>query len=190
MPTMRRRSVTGSLDYLMRVVAGAAGGRRLLSPATDATRPTTDRMREAIFNSLSSMCALDEATVLDLFAGTGACGIEALSRGAAAATFVENHRKAIEVVRRNLSDLDLANLATVVSGDALAFISRPHQFDVAIVDPPYRFDKWPEVLESLNADIVVCESERGIAPGSRFEVLRERTHGATHVTFLKRMESE
>src|SRR5688500_6095905 len=105
----------------MRVVGGSAGGRRLRAPAGRSTRPTADRVREAMFNSLGSLDAVVGARVLDLFAGSGALGIEALSRGAAAATFVDSDARALAVVRANLDDTGLAG-ATLVRADALAFL--------------------------------------------------------------------
>ena len=92
----------------MRVVSGELRGRRIESPVGDATRPTTDKVREAVFNALGSAGILDGATVLDLFAGTGAMGIEALSRGAQRCVFVERDRNALATLRRNIDSLGLA----------------------------------------------------------------------------------
>src|SRR4051812_37946136 len=103
----------------MRVVAGTAGGRRLQAPQGRDIRPTSDRVREAIFSSLDSLGVLAEARVLDLFAGTGALGIEALSRGAAEATFVDDYPGAIQIVKANLAATELAGRATVVRADVL-----------------------------------------------------------------------
>ena len=108
----------------MRVVAGAARGRQLRSPQGRAIRPTSDRAREGIFNSLLSITDLDGATVLDLFAGTGALGIDSLSRGAASATFVDDDRAAVELVERNLAHTGLTG-GTVVRADVLQ-IGRAH----------------------------------------------------------------
>ncbi len=102
----------------MRVIAGTRGGRRLVAPDGADTRPTADRVREATFNALASLDALVDAEVVDLFAGSGAMGIEALSRGAAHATFVDDDRRAIEAVEANLAATGLADRATVVRGPA------------------------------------------------------------------------
>src|SRR5918998_3417279 len=99
----------------MRVIAGRWGGRRLQAPPGDATRPTSDRVREALFSILGAR--VDDARVLDLFAGSGALGIEALSRGAASATFVDHDPDALAAVRANLDGTGLADRATVVRAD-------------------------------------------------------------------------
>ena len=102
----------------MRVVAGEARGRRLVAPEGTDTRPTLDRVREAVFNALASQDAIDGARVLDLFAGSGALGIEALSRGAAHATFVDTDRAARRVIDQNLAATGLADRAEVLGTDA------------------------------------------------------------------------
>jgi len=121
----------------VRIVAGAAKGRRLAVPAK-GTRPTSERAREALFNSLRSLLDVEGARVLDLFAGSGAVGLEALSRGAAAATFVESDRVAVAVLRRNVATVGLPgasvlarSAATVLAGEAEA------PFDLVFADPPY-----------------------------------------------------
>src|SRR5213078_2273851 len=102
----------------MRIVAGAARGVRLDAPAGDGTRPTSDRVREAVFNTLFSLGGVEGKTVVDLFAGTGALGIEALSRGAEHATFVERDRAALECIEANLARAKLSDRATVRLADA------------------------------------------------------------------------
>src|SRR5258708_2112787 len=130
----------------MRVVAGLVGGRRLRVPPGRGTRPTSDLVRGAMFNSLTSFDLIDGAAVADLFAGSGALGIEALSRGAASAVFVERDRQAIATIRGNLTDLGLADRATVVMADALVWAGRALAIDVALVDPPYGFERWEQLL--------------------------------------------
>lgn len=122
----------------MRIIAGRWRGRRIAAPPGRATRPTTDRVREAWMSALQS--ELPDARVLDLFAGSGALGIEALSRGAAHVTFVERSNAAIRVLRANLGNLDTReDEYTIVRGDALAFAQRlpARAFDLALADPPY-----------------------------------------------------
>ncbi len=171
----------------MRVVAGTARGRRLRSPAGRDVRPTSDRVREAVFNALGSLGAVEGATVLDLFAGSGALGVEALSRGAAAATFVDDDPRALAAVRANLDATDLAVRATVVRSEALAFLATgPGPFDLALCDPPYRFDRWGEVWAAVPAALVVVESDREVDPPGGWEVLRVRRYGSTVVTFAAR----
>ncbi len=176
----------------IRVVAGTAKGRRLASPPSDATRPTPNRVREAVSNSLYSLGALEGARVLDLYAGTGALGIEALSRGAAEATFVEHDQAMAAVLRRNLETTGLAERAAVMVADvdiALAGLSREgRRFDVAFVDPPYAFDAWPELMGWVPAEIVVVESDRAVDVGPGFAIHHRRRHGGTVVTFATAAE--
>ncbi len=124
----------------MRIVAGSAKGRRLASPA-GPTRPTSDRAREALFNSLTLLVDLEGARVLDLYAGTGAVGLEALSRGAAEAVLVESDRGAVEVLRRNIEGVGLPG-ARVVKRPVAAFLAAPPgvPFDLVFADPPYFLD--------------------------------------------------
>lgn len=124
----------------MRVIAGTAGGRRLVVPHGDEVRPTPDRVREAVFSSLQPH--LPGARVLDLFAGSGALAIEALSRGAAHAVLVERARPALAAIATNLQAAGVGDRATVVSGDlpgALAGVTG--RFDVVLADPPYGLDR-------------------------------------------------
>jgi 16S rRNA (guanine966-N2)-methyltransferase len=171
----------------MRVVAGELRGRRLLAPDGTDVRPTGDRVREAVFNALGSLEAVVEARVLDLFAGTGALGIEALSRGAAHVTFVEQARPALRTLEANLGALGLTDRARVVRGDALAVLpSLAGPFDLALVDPPYAFDGWDGLLAVLPVPLAVLESDREIAPPAGWGVLRQRRYGGTVVTFIRR----
>jgi 16S rRNA (guanine966-N2)-methyltransferase len=172
----------------MRVVAGELGGRRLLAPAGSTTRPTSDRVREATFNSLESSGDVEDADVLDLFAGSGALGIEALSRGARHATFVERDRAALEALRANLASLGLGpDRATVVVGDALAS-SSGRRYDLALLDPPYDYDGWDDLLGRLTAGVAVCESPRPVDPPPPWRVARVKSYGGTVVTICRRDE--
>jgi 16S rRNA (guanine966-N2)-methyltransferase len=168
----------------MRVVAGTARGRRLVAPRGLDVRPTTDRVREAVGNRLQSMGVLRDARVVDLFAGTGALGIEALSRGAAHATFVENAPGALQALRENLDSLGFSEQATVVRGDASRFGGGP--FDIAFIDPPYVFAEWDALLRDLDADIVVCESRREIELPPPWQLVRSDRYGTTVVTLGQR----
>jgi len=170
----------------VRVVSGEAGGRRLVAPDGVDTRPTSDRVREATFNALGSLGAVEGATVLDLFAGSGAMGIEALSRGAAHATFVERDRGARAVIERNLASTDLAARATVVGADALDWLrTSARRFDLAVCDPPYAFSAWDALLEALPAALVVVESDREVDPGPGWEVVRVKRYGTTVVAIVR-----
>ena len=120
--------------------------------------------------------------MLDLFAGSGALGIEALSRGAAHATFVDASSAAVAAVRRNLAALGLADRATVHRGDALAFLrDRPASYDVVLLDPPYAFDGWEELLSEVDASTLVIEADRPIEPGPRWVALKRRRYASTIV---------
>lgn len=172
----------------MRVIAGSLRGRRIAAPAGTLTRPTSDRVREALFNAIGSRLDLRGAHVVDLFAGTGALGIEALSRGAAHATFVERDRAALRILRRNLDELGVAERTSVVLGDAAAW--RPTADErpaLVLADPPYAFDGWTELLGAVDADLVAAESDREIdAPG--WHVVRGRRYGSAVVTLLARAD--
>ncbi len=177
----------------MRIVAGSARGRRLAAPDGLDVRPTTDRVREATFNALGSLGAVAGAHVLDLFAGTGALGIEALSRGADHVTFVESSPRALEVLRANLATCGLEDLATVVRGDAWRHLGGPAgdvTHDLALLDPPYAFDRWPELLAAVRAQVVVIESDRAVEPPVGAVVARQRRYGGTVVTIARTAERE
>lgn len=169
----------------MRVVAGDLRGRRIESPSGDATRPTTDKVREAVFNALGSLDVVDGATVVDAFAGTGAMGIEALSRGAAHCTFIEKDRDALQVLKRNIASLGLADRSSVVSLDALTALAQHGECDLFIADPPYGFSDWSSVLRHVSASVVVLESDREIAKVDGWETVRAKKYGRTHVAFLQ-----
>jgi len=169
----------------MRVVAGDLRGRRIESPSGDATRPTTDKVREAVFNALGSLDVVDGANVVDAFAGTGAMGIEALSRGAAHCTFIEKDRDALQVLKRNIATLGLADRSSVVSVDAIAALAQHGDCDLFIADPPYGFSDWSSVLRHVTASVVVLESDRDIAEVDGWETVRAKKYGRTHVAFLQ-----
>ncbi len=173
----------------MRVIGGEHRGRRLSAPVGPGVRPTSDRVREAVFDILFSLGGVDGLQVLDLFAGTGALGIEALSRGAAAVTFVEQDRRTAQAVRENLAAVGLADAesagdATVVVADARAWVRQTaSRYDVALCDPPYGFDAWDDLLAHLPADLAVLESGTPPPPMPEgWEVLRSKRYGSTIVT--------
>jgi 16S rRNA (guanine966-N2)-methyltransferase len=165
----------------MRVIAGSAKGRRLAAPAGVGTRPTADRVRGAIFNALGSVQPLDGCRVLDLFAGSGAMGIEALSRGAAHATFSETDRAARRTIVANLATTGFTDRATVLGEDATALAATAA--DVAFCDPPYRFDDWDRLLDVLAADVAVIESDRELTVPAPWRLSRVKAYGTTVVSF-------
>ncbi|CAB4564909.1 unannotated protein [freshwater metagenome] len=169
----------------MRVVAGQLRGRKIEGPLTEATRPTTDKVREAIFNALSSLDVVDGARVIDLYAGSGALGIEALSRGAAHCVFVENNRDALVVLRKNLQHLGLQDRSSVMEADAMGALLAASSCDLVLADPPYGFTEWGKLLQHCTASIVVLESNRQIGDVSGFSTIRERRYGRTFVAFLR-----
>jgi 16S rRNA (guanine966-N2)-methyltransferase len=177
---MRTRHACG-----VRVTGGRFGGRRLVAPRGARTRPTADRVRESLFAVLGP---LDGARVLDLFAGSGALGIEALSRGASEATFVDAAPAAVAAVRRNLDALDLR--ADVRRADARAFLgnarTRARPYDLVLLDPPYRLAAGlgRELSEAVPAVLnpgarVVAESDRRSPLELDLELLDERRYGDT-----------
>jgi 16S rRNA (guanine966-N2)-methyltransferase len=170
----------------MRVIAGRWGGRRLQAPPGDATRPTSDRVREALFSVLGDR--VDGARVLDLFAGSGALGIEALSRGAAHATFVDSAPAAIRSLRANLSALGAD--AEVRRADARRFLgaasANGRHYDLVFLDPPYRLAGrlGGELAAALPAVLapgamVVTESDRRAPLELELELIDERRYGDT-----------
>lgn len=178
----------------VRIVAGSAKGRRLVVPEGDATRPTTDRVREATFNALFSLGAIEDATFVDLFAGSGALGLEALSRGAAQVTFIERDRAALRALNENIELLGFEDQCEVVGADSMRWLKTARPCDVLLADPPYDFQDWALILEDAHATLLVAESDKGpavndaVAASDRWELLRDRRYGSTVVTILRRGE--
>ena len=171
----------------MRVVAGELRGRKLAAPAGGSIRPTTDKVREAVFNALASLDVIVDARVADLFAGSGALGIEALSRGAAHCTFVERDRGALSVIDDNIATLGLRDRSRVRAGDALAVAASLGDVDVVFADPPYDFVAWPRLLDVVRADLVVAEAPAEVSAEPGWEQGRVKRYGRTWVTFLHRL---
>lgn len=172
---------------VLRIIAGEARGRRLTAPEGMDVRPSTSRVREAVFNSLHSMGHLQGATVLDLFAGSGALGLEAVSRGAASATFVESAPPALAALRANIDAIGFDDRCRVVPGDVWEEIPRlGGGYDVALCDPPYQFDDWPELLTQIPADILMAESDQAVVPGTEWDVIKQRRYAGTVVVIASR----
>jgi 16S rRNA (guanine966-N2)-methyltransferase len=176
----------------MRVIAGSAGGTTLSAPRGRTTRPITDRVKETLFAILAPR--LDGARVLDLYAGSGSIGIEALSRGAAECTFVERGREAVAALRANLERTRLAGQARVVIGDVIAFLEADTgaPWDLAFLDPPYVQDAILAPLGLLsgrlapNAMVIVKHFWRTKVPEpGGLHVTRVRRFGETSLTFLQ-----
>lgn len=178
---------------MMRVITGVARGRRLETlPGEDVTRPTTESVKEAVFSMIQF--EIEGKNVLDLFAGSGQLGIEALSRGAKKCTFVENNRQAYKVVEENIKHCRLEQGARIVMSDAYAFLSRRDSFDIAFLDPPYKqgiIDKCLPLLLPMMSDdgVVICETSRDEELPEKlsgFYADRVRNYGKTKITLYRR----
>ena len=172
----------------MRIIAGKWRGRLIAAPKGLATRPTSDRTREALFSMLTSrLGSFEGLKVADIFAGSGALGLEALSRGADHCVFVDNDRSAIEAIRANLAALGASG--EVRPGGA-EHISLPHPVDLAFLDPPYRSGLAAEALEKLDlatgalVSVETAYNEDFEAPGLEEEAVR--TYGKAKITLLRR----
>ena len=186
----------------MRIVAGSCRGRRLAVPQGGEVRPTSDRTREAVFNVLAhgiGWPGFEDAVVLDLFAGSGALGLEALSRGARHATFIDGFDAALKVVRKNAADLGLWRQATLLRLDATRLPPPPLAAKcpatLALLDPPYEKDLLLPALLGLRTKgwiaagaIVVAEigARENIDPPAGYALLDDRTYGAARVLILER----
>lgn len=182
----------------MRIVGGTLGGRVLRAPAGAHTRPTSEKVREALFGILANrLGSLEGAQVLDLFAGSGALGIEALSRGAAHATFVDSGKLALAATKKNLADLELVARATVIGGDAIVQAQRlipAAPWRLVFVDPPYRSDLATRAVLALpaahlapGAVIVIEHDKHGAPPEALGSLLRtdQRRYGDTMISFFE-----
>lgn len=170
----------------MRIIAGKWRGRTLVAPPGETTRPTADRTREALFSMLASrLGSFEDLKVADLFAGTGALGLEALSRGAAHCTFVERDRAALEALRANIAKLGAA--ADVRAQSAETFMGGP--FDLALLDPPYGTGVGQRALAGIRlapggwASLETARDEQVEIEGYSIEA--ERIHGKAKLTLLR-----
>ncbi len=180
----------------MRVIAGSAKGRRLTTPRGQTTRPTSDRVKEALFSTLTSMDCLEGAAVLDLFAGSGSLGIEALSRGAASSIFVENHTLALKALQLNVALCGLQDKARIlpytVQRSLETLRDQAQRFDLVFLDPPYQSGLYEQVLNQVAAlvtpdAIIVAESARSMPLPDRIGLLVKsdrRVYGDTALEFF------
>lgn len=177
----------------MRIIAGTYRGKKIASPEDEHTRPTSDRVRENIFNILTHQFSFHNKNVLDLFAGTGALGLESLSRGAAHGTFVENHRPMVKILKENIR---LFSQETVLlEQDVLSFLSQKASkpYDLIFMDPPYGSVSWSDVIGKIfkndwlaDGGLIVIEGEKNtlLTDVQGFDVNKTRTYGKTSVFFL------
>jgi 16S rRNA (guanine966-N2)-methyltransferase len=175
----------------MRVVGGELRGRRLRAPRSQKVRPTSERVREAVFDILYSLGGVDGMQVVDLFAGSGALGIEALSRGAAAVTFVDRDPATLATLRENLvsvglDDAERAGDATVVRAEVTGWVATTaSRYDLALCDPPYDFEGWDGLIRRLPADLAVLESSVELVAPEGWGVVKSRRYGSTIVTVAR-----
>lgn len=180
----------------MRIVAGAWRGRTLTAPQGAATRPTADRVRQALFDMLlhahwGGREAIEGVRVLDVFAGTGAFGLEALSRGVAHATFIEHDRVALAALRANIAACRAQDRCTVLAIDALA-VPPGEAASLVFLDPPYRHDLVPRAIARLRAagrvapgSLLIAETAREEPPPTSAPLLAERAHGAARISIWR-----
>ncbi len=175
----------------MRIIAGTHRGRRIAAPKGEQTRPTGDRVREALFNLVGPV---DDASVLDLFAGSGALGLEALSRGARRCVFAETDAAACRVIRQNLESLGITG-ALVLQRDAVSVLreerSGGRRHDLVLLDPPYgRWGSLEPLLAALlpnvvaAAGIVVVETDAQVEPSLPLDLVTTRRYGSARLTLF------
>ena len=187
----------------IRVIGGIAGGRKLRTVPGDTTRPITDKVRQALFNIIGA--DIEGASILDLFGGTGSVGIEALSRGAAFALFIDLNRLPVTTIRANLKETNLASKAKVVQTDAFAFLDRTaeYSFDYVYIAPPQYKGMWKRALLSLDAHTewlaqdawvivqihpVEEEAFDGAHALKNLRVFDRRRYGSTLLIFYERID--
>ncbi|MCF6217031.1 MAG: 16S rRNA (guanine(966)-N(2))-methyltransferase RsmD [Emcibacter sp.] len=178
----------------MRIIGGTHRGRKLTTPPDKNIRPTTDRMRETIFNILThTSSGLEGARILDVFAGTGAMGLESLSRGAGHCTFFDKDRKALQLVKKNSSLMGNLDKITVRNVSAPKFLRPKIAYDVIFLDPPYELDIIPDTINALRdngyfADHTILIAEYAAKNNIRFpdflNIIKDRTYGDARFTIL------
>ncbi len=180
----------------MRVITGSAKGKRLVTPeGRDVTRPTGDKVKEAMFSAIQFY--VEGADVLDLYAGSGQLGIEALSRGANSCVFVDSAKVAQKCIAENIKNCGFSDVAKIKTGDALMYLSGAFErFDMAFLDPPYAAEQLPVVLPALSkvmreGGIVLCETAKTVdLPDEAGKLTKEKEYryGSTKVYMYKRGE--
>ncbi|MBQ4289043.1 MAG: 16S rRNA (guanine(966)-N(2))-methyltransferase RsmD [Clostridia bacterium] len=175
----------------MRIVAGTARGKRILTlEGREITRPTTEKVREAVFGSLQF--EIPDSKVLDLFAGSGAMGIEALSRGAASAVFVDNDRNAVGIIRKNLESTGFTDRAKVIQADYMTVIrGMKESFGYIFLDPPYKSGYYDDCLTAIYENNIiepdgkiVVEHDGTLKLEDRWPVIKEKRYGKIYITYL------
>lgn len=180
----------------MRVITGLARGSRLETLSGESTRPTSDKVKESLFSAIQF--DIEGRRVLDLFAGSGQLGIEALSRGAAGCVFVDKNTEAVQLIKRNLQHTHLYDKAQVVGAEALTYLTRPgERFDLVFLDPPYAADLLLPALEKVaplvnDGGLIICETDREEMPVSvdRFSLSRSYRYGRIYVHIYRYITEE
>ncbi|MBR5302004.1 MAG: 16S rRNA (guanine(966)-N(2))-methyltransferase RsmD [Clostridia bacterium] len=185
----------------MRIISGSARGRSIVAPAGNKTRPTQDYVRESLFNIIR--WDVQDARVLDLFAGTGALSLEAVSRGAKEAVLIDMDRDACNAIKKNMETSRLGDKCRLIARDyrqAMDALAREGQkFDVVFIDPPYKMENTGEMCAELmdkglltDQFLIVVEHRRGLAPllDLRFEAFDLRKYGDTEITFVRKNSRE
>lgn len=181
----------------MRVIAGKVRGHKLLSLEGHTTRPTTDKIKESVFNIIQF--TISGKVVLDLFAGSGAFGIEALSRGAGSAVFVDKSGEACSIIEQNIAKTKMSEFSLVLHRDSFEYLKSTagKKFDIIFLDPPYGTDLLTKALaiiaqkDALSVDgIAVCECDRNdnIIIPSYFEIIKDVNYGRTNIKVIKKAE--
>jgi 16S rRNA (guanine966-N2)-methyltransferase len=186
----------------MRIIGGIYGSRKIKAKISDNIRPTSDRVRESMFNILANLIDFESTNVLDLFAGTGALGFESLSRGAEKVTFVEKNRKSIEIIRNVANDLKVAKENySIVNDDVLKFLPKiqsQEKFNLILADPPYESGTYDSLIEILSSNnfiyddgLIVIEYRTGmvIEINDKFNILNLREMGDTSFIILENLIS-
>jgi len=180
----------------MRVISGTARGHRLYSPKNYDARPTADRIKEAMFSSIQDI--IFDSRFLDLFGGTGAIGIEALSRGAKSAIIVENNAECVEIIKKNLSHTNLCDRCVVINrsaNDAINALSRAENFDFIFLDPPYNQNMIQKTLIRIMENNILCDdgtiiaeygAEEEIISPAGLEIIKVKNYRITRMVFYKR----
>ncbi len=182
----------------MRIISGKYRGKEVFGYQLEGTRPTQDRIKESLFAMIQN--EVGDAKVLDLFAGTGNLGLEALSNGARHCTFVDNNQKAVQTIKKNIHNLNIpTDQHKVILSDYQAFLNQDKEsYDVIFLDPPYRYTVLPELLNDLvtkekitSGGIVVCEYEQGnlIESVQNLVQIKDRKYGYKRITIYKREDT-
>lgn len=181
----------------MRVIAGSAKGRRLVAPPGDRVRPTGDRVRESLFSMLDALVGIEGARVADLCCGTGALGIEALSRGAASVVYVDADARSLRATATNLTGTGFdagGDAVDLVRSDVVRWAAQlePGVVDLVLVDPPYAWGEWDELLGALRGkvEVVAAEADHEVEPPPGWRMSRSRRYGGTVLTVFAAAPSD